>query len=143
MQNIRIILSFLGLLLIGCNAPNHSEFKENLPGYWEIKEVAFPDGEKKEYDMNIIMDHIELNGEKGKRTKVSPGLDGSFTTNEMSEDFIIKIENDSLYMFYTTPFDEWKEVVLDAQEDLLKIKNRDNKIYTYKRFSAETILNEE
>lgn len=142
MFKIKIILGFISLLLIGCNTPNYNEFKEKISGYWEIKEVEFPDGEKKEYTMNLIIDHIELEGEKGKRTKVSPELDGSFTTNGMSEDFVLKIENDGLYMIYTTPFDEWKEAVLDAKDNILIIKNRDQKIYTYQKFSPIAILDE-
>lgn len=136
MFRTKIILGCIGLFLISCNTQNPNELKKNLSGYWEIKEVKFPNGEKKEYEMNLIIDHIELEGEKGKRTKVSPELDGNFTTNGVSEDFVLKIENDSLYMVYTTPFDEWKETVLDAQDDVLVIKNRDQKTYTYKKYSS-------
>lgn len=136
MIRIKILIGCISLFLMSCNTQNPNELKENLPGYWEIKEVKFPDGEKKEYEMNLIIDHIELDGEKGKRTKVSPELDGSFTTNGVSEDFVLKIENDSLYMVYTTPFDEWKEAVLDAQDNVLVIKNRDRKTYTYKKYSS-------
>lgn len=93
-----------------------------------------PDGEKKEFNINLVVDYIEINGDKGTRTKVSPKFDGSFTTNGVAENFTLKIEEDSLRMYYKTPFDEWKETVIEAKDSTLTVKNRDNKIYIYSKF---------
>ena len=84
--------------------------------------------------MNLILDYIEVNGDKGIRTKVNPKLDGSFENNGMADEFSLRIEEDSLRMYYKTPFDEWNETVLEATETVLKVKNKDNKIYTYSKF---------
>lgn len=118
----------------GCEKPNPEAQKQNLSGYWEIKTVKMPDGEKKNFDMNTVVDYIEVKGDSGSRTKVSPKFDGTFTTNGISEDFTLKIEEDSLRMYYKTPFDEWKETVIEAKDSTLTVKNRDNKIYTYSKF---------
>lgn len=118
----------------GCEKPNPEAQKQNLSGYWEIKTVKMPDGEKKNFDMNTVVDYIEVKSDSGTRTKVSPKFDGTFTTNGVSENFTLKVEEDSLRMYYKTPFDEWKETVIEAKDSTLTVKNRDNKIYTYSKF---------
>ncbi len=124
----------LVLIFIGCEKPNPEAQKQNLSGYWEIKTVKMPNGEKKEFDINMVVDYIEVTGDSGSRTKVSPKFDGTFITNGVEENFSLKIEQDSLRMYYKTPFDEWKETVIEAKESTLIVKNRDNKIYTYSKF---------
>jgi|SRR5690554_555061 len=124
----------LTLFVISCAKPNPEEQKQKLTGYWEIKEVEMPSGNVKEFDLNMIVDYIEVEGDSGKRTKVSPKYDGTYTTNGSVESFTLKIEDDSLRMYYKTPFDEWKETVIDAKDSVLTVINRDNKIYTYSKF---------
>ncbi|OAD92765.1 hypothetical protein A7A78_02330 [Aequorivita soesokkakensis] len=130
----KIIFLLITIFTISCEKPNPEVQKQNLSGYWEIKTVKMPDGEKKKFDVNTVVDYIEVKGDSGARTKVSPKFDGTFTTNGISEDFILKIEEDSLRMYYKTPFDEWKETVIEAKDSTLTVKNRDNKIYTYSKF---------
>jgi len=124
----------LTLFIFSCAKPNPEEQKQNLSGYWEIKEVEMPSGKKKEFDLNTIVDYIEVEGNSGKRTMVSPKYDGTYTTNGSVENFTLKIEDDSLRMYYKTPFDEWKETVIDAKNSFLTVINRDSKIYTYSKF---------
>jgi len=133
-MNLKFIILPLLLLAISCEKPNLDAQKQNLSGYWEIESVKMPDGEKKEFDINIVIDYIEVKGDSGTRTKVSPKFDGTFTTNGISENFTLKIEEDSLRMYYKTPFDEWKETVIEAKDSSLTVINRDHKIYTYSKF---------
>ncbi|QQX76612.1 MULTISPECIES: lipocalin family protein [Aequorivita] len=133
-MNSKIIIIVVSLIALSCEKPNPEAQKQNLSGYWEIKTVEMPDGEKKKFDVNTVLDYIEVKGDSGLRTKVSPKIDGTFETNGISEDFTLKIEEDSLRMYYKTPFDEWKETVIEAKDSTLKVKNRDNKIYTYSKF---------
>ena len=128
-----ISVIFLGLML-SCAKPERNIQKEKIQGYWEIHTVEMSNGKKREFKINPILDHIQLKGDSGIRTKVSPNLDGTFTTNGDSEKFILKMENDSLRMFYKTPFDQWKETVLETGDSILSVKNRDDKIYTYSKF---------
>ena len=133
-MNIKFIILPLLLFTISCERPNPEAQKQNLSGYWEITSVKMPDGEKKEFNANIVIDYIEVSGDSGSRTKVSPKFDGTFTTNGVAENFTLKIENDSLRIYYKTSFDEWKETVIEAKDSTLTVKNRDNKIYTYSKF---------
>ncbi len=133
-MNYKITYLLFALFIISCEKPNPEAQKQNLSGYWEIKTVKMPDGEEKKFDVNTIIDYIEINGDKGSRTKVSPKFDGTFTTNGVSEDFTLKIEEDSLRMYYKTPFHEWKETVIEAKDSTLTVINTDNKIYTYSKF---------
>lgn len=133
-MNLKIIIILVSLIAFSCEKPNPEAQKQNLSGYWEIKTVEMPDGEKKEFNINTVVDYIEMKGDSGSRTKVTPKFDGTFSTNGVSEDFTLKIEEDSLRMYYKTPFDEWKETVIEAKDSTLTVKNRDNKIYTYSKF---------
>lgn len=133
-MSYKFTLSIIILFFLSCEKPNPEAQKQNLSGYWEIKTVKMPDGVKKEFDINTILDYIEIKGNSGIRTKVSPKFDGTFTTNGVSENFTLEIEEDSLRMYYKTPFDEWKETVIEAKDSTLTVKNRDNKIYTYSKF---------
>lgn len=139
-MKIRILIFILSGILLSCSKPDPEKQKEYLNGYWEIKEVHMPNRSKKDFDINLVVDHIEVNGDIGQRIKVMPQLDGTFVTNEVSEEFTLKIENDSLRMYYKTPFDEWKETVVKAEDSVLVIKNRDNKVYTYSKYTNEPII---
>lgn len=132
-MNLKITALLFLLVTFSCSKPNPEEQKQKLEGYWEIKNVEGI-GKSKDFTVNLILDYIEVNGDHGMRTKVSPKLDGSFENNGVADEFSLKIEEDSLRMYYNTPFDQWKETVLEATDKVLKVKNQDNKIYTYSKF---------
>ena len=133
-MNYKLAFLIVILSIASCEKPDPEAQKQNLSGYWEIKTVKMPDGEKKEYTINTVVDYIEIKGDSGTRTKVSPRFDGTFRTNGISENFTLKIEDDSLRMYYKTPFDAWKETVIKAEDSTLAVINSDNKIYTYSKF---------
>ena len=124
------------MLLWSCAQQDPSEMKQNLAGYWEIEKVEFPDGTIKEFRMNGFIDYIEVTGDSGVRKKVAPKLDGSFEVNKAAEKFFLKIENDSLNVYYTTPYNKWKETVLMARDSSMLIINDENKRYHYKKFRS-------
>ena len=134
-------LLLLVVLIVSCGKQDPSIQKTKLAGYWSIESVTSSDGNKKDFSINAIIDYIALSEEKGVRTKVAPKFDGSFNNNGTSESFRLTIEDDSLRLYYTTPFDNWKETVFLVTDSVLKIKNRDSKIYTYKRFRKFTFGN--
>lgn len=133
-MNYKLTILIIALFFASCEKPNPETQKQNLSGYWEIKTVKMPDGEKKDFNINTVVDYIEIRGDSGTRTKVSSKFDGTYTSNGVSENFTLKIEDDSLRIYYKTPFDEWKETVIEAKDSTLTVKNRDNKIYTYSKF---------
>lgn len=133
-MKIKIVYLFLFLITVSCGKQDPLIQKTKLGGYWEIESVKLPDGSKKDFSFNTVVDFITVSGEKGIRKKVSPQLDGSFLSNGNAEMFSAKIEDDKLILYYETPYDHWKETVLKATDSVLKIINRDTKIYTYKKF---------
>lgn len=139
-MNFRIILFILTSVLLSCEKPNPEEQKQNLSGYWEIKAVEMPDGKMKDFSVNTIIDYIEIKGDSGTRTKVSPKIDGTFVTNGASEDFTLNIEDNMLQMHYKTSFDEWNETVIEAKDSSLIVKNRDNKTYIYSKFKRFNLI---
>lgn len=130
---------FLILLItcfgISCNLKTSEEKIENLNGYWEIKSAERPEGTTKEYKISAVVDYIQIKNKEGFRKKVRPQLDGSYLVTEDRESLTVKIENDSINLYYTTPFDSWKETLLSSEENEIKILNPQGIIYTYKRFT--------
>lgn len=122
------------LSLVSCS-DNPKKMLTHLNGYWEISKAEMNDGIEKDYNFNASIDYIMVNDSlKGFRKKLSPNFDGSFTTSQDAEAIEVKIENDSLNLYYSTPYAKWKETVLEANETHLKIVNFKKDVYLYKRY---------
>ncbi|HZH70833.1 MAG TPA: lipocalin family protein [Flavobacteriaceae bacterium] len=126
-----MILTFLPS---ACSTPEAEKMIPFLNGYWEIEAVKMEDGSIKEFGIASWIDYIEIGNNNGIRKKVSPTLQGGFLVTHDFEEVHVKIEDDSLNLYYTTEFDNWKETVLQADEQRLVILSKDQKKYTYKRF---------
>lgn len=114
---------------------NPNEYLEFVHGYWEIESVVFADGKKRNYSYNETIDFIGITDSlTGFRKKLKPGLDGKFTTTKAIENLKIIIEKDSLNVYYSTPFDTWKETILYADSVSLKVINANKNVYLYKRY---------
>ncbi|MDC6389843.1 hypothetical protein PP182_14180 [Maribacter sp. PR1] len=123
-------------LLIGMSC-SHNISKEKLDllnGYWEIQEVEFPNGEKKEYQMSAVVDYIQLDNLQGYKKKVVPKFDGSFETSDDAEAFKIIERNEKFLIKYENPLSEWEESLISLSSDNFSVKNPDGLIYHFKRF---------
>ncbi|PIV50187.1 MAG: hypothetical protein COS19_04760 [Flavobacteriaceae bacterium CG02_land_8_20_14_3_00_34_13] len=129
-----LLSSLIFMVLLSCNQQNPKEKLAHLNGYWEISKVEMPDGTVKEYTISTLVDYIEIKDSVGFRKKVAPKLDGGFIINDDAEKITVKIENNTLNLYYSTQFDSWKETVLEANEQQLVVLNKDDKKYTYKKF---------
>lgn len=128
--------SFILLILIFSCSKNPEPYIEHLNGYWEIEEVSLENGTKKQYQFNETIDYISINDSlQGFRKKLKPGINDTYFASGDAEKLIVKIENDSLNLYYSTPYAKWKETVLEASETHLKVSNSDNNIYLYKRYT--------
>lgn len=118
------------------NCSNNPEtFVEHIEGYWEIDEVTLKDGSKRDYNFNNTIDYIEITDSlTGFRKKLKPNFSGTFETSNDAEQLKIVLENDSLNLYYKTPFHSWKETVLNATKDELLILNANKDMYLYKRY---------
>lgn len=115
---------------------NPETYIEEISGYWEIDQVILPDGTQKHYTYSDTVDYIEVSDSlTGFRIKLKPNFNGTYDTSKDTETFTIKIENDSLNLYYKTPFDTWKETILLATEDQLKVINRNKTVFLYKKFT--------
>lgn len=129
-----VLLFFLTLLSISCSEQAPEEHLQNLNGYWEVEKVEFPNESIKEFKMSETVDFFGIENKKGIRKKVKPQYDGTYLVTEDAEKVEARIENDSLNLYYSTPYDSWKETVLRAEENELSIINNRGIIYHYKRF---------
>ncbi|MCK7591767.1 hypothetical protein M0G43_14350 [Subsaxibacter sp. CAU 1640] len=130
----KIIALLLLMVVFGC-ADNLEDNISYMNGYWEIKEVTLADCSKREYTFSETIDFFEVNDSLiGFRKKMKPNFDGTFSTSENAEALQIKIENDSLNIYYSTPYSKWKETILDVSEDQIVIQNQAKLRYTYKRY---------
>ena len=119
---------------------NPESFIPHLNGYWEIDEVTLADGSTRDYNYNDTVDYLNITDSlTGFRKKLKPSFDGTYTTSDDAESLKVKIENDSLNIYYATPYATWKETVLNATEDQLLIINDQNIRYLYKRFEPITV----
>lgn len=134
MKNLYLIFTFC-LFISGCNNQSSIEKIANLNGYWEIKDVESPHGFTKEYTISPFIDYIELNGKKGFRKKVKPKITGGYFVTDSRENLVVKVENDNINLYYSTPYDSWKETLVSSEENEIVIKNSEGIIYTYKRFT--------
>jgi hypothetical protein len=123
----------ISISLFSCQQ-NTKELKENLSGYWEIEKVTTLEGETKEFKISTIVDYIIVDGNLGKRTKVSPQLDGSFKNNGATETFTLDRSSGELVLRYQNPESIWVEKVKEATKEKLRIVNKQGKEYIYKRF---------
>lgn len=129
-----VFISFLILLLTNCSQ-KPEQYIEHINGYWEIEKVTLADGTKKEYKINETIDFIAINDSlNGFRKKMKPRLDGKYETSNAIESLQLKIESDSLNLYYTTKYSNWKETILMASSNKLQIVNQNNDVYLYKRF---------
>lgn len=129
-------LLLLLLLLASCNMQSPEEKIDNLNGYWGISKAEMIDGQIKEYSFNAVVDYIEIKNNKGFRKKVKPKLDGTYFVSNPIENIQVKIENDSIHLYYTTKMDQWMETLISSKENEIVLQNERGDKYTYKRFTG-------
>ncbi|ASV28906.1 hypothetical protein [Maribacter cobaltidurans] len=133
------ILVLVLLTIVSCARRVSSEDFNHLNGYWEIEEVQFPNGNKKDYPVNTVVDYIKLENLEGFRKKMVPRFDGTFETSDDAEPFSIIEKNGVFYMRYQNPLSEWEETLLSLSKDKFSVKNPEGIIYHFKRFEPLNI----
>lgn len=130
----RFVILLLILISISCKK-NPESFIEHINGYWEIEKVILASGEKRNYTYNEFIDYFQVSDDlTGTRKKLKPTLRGTFETTNNSENFILKIENDSLNIYYNTMYSSWKETILLATNHELKIMDSHKNVFLYKQY---------
>ena len=129
----RIISIFTFLLLVSCQSEIKKEDLSKLNGYWEIKEVSMPSGEKKDYKVNETIDYFQVKNDVGFRQKVMPRFDGKFGTNDIKEEIKIIEKDAHFFIEFKTNYGKWQEELITIKDSTLILKNKEELIYEYKR----------
>ncbi|MBM6500750.1 lipocalin family protein [Flavobacterium macrobrachii] len=128
-----IISIFTLLLLVSCQSEIKKEDLSKLNGYWEIKEVSMPSGEKKDYKVNETIDYFQVKNDVGFRQKVMPRFDGKFGTNDIKEEIKIIEKDAHFFIEFKTNYSKWQEEIITIEDSTLVLKNKEELIYEYKR----------
>lgn len=131
-KTIQILL--IAIFLGGCEEQKPKQQYPHLEGYWEITRVEINPDSVREYKFNETVDYIDLDGTKGTKTKVRPQLDGTYEVTGVTENIEAVMEDKELFIKYTTPYDTFRERVIHAEENDLKLENEEGIIYYYKRY---------
>lgn len=130
----KITTLFLTFLVISCQTNVKKEDLSKLNGYWEIKQVTLADGETKDYKVNETIDFFEVKDNAGFRQKVMPQFDGTFKTNGIKERLKIFAVDNSYFIECKTDYGKWNEEIITIEDSTLVLKNKQNLVYTYKKF---------
>jgi hypothetical protein len=122
------------LLLFSCQTAVKKEDLTKLNGYWEIKQVELSNGETKEYKVNETIDFFEVKDNAGFRQKVMPQFDGTFKTNGIKENLKVIQLDEAFFLECKTAYGKWNEEIIAVEDSTLILKNKQNIIYTYKKF---------
>ncbi|WP_190809253.1 hypothetical protein [Flagellimonas sp. S3867] len=131
----KILIFGILLCLFSCEKKEVS--KEDLPylnGYWEISEVSFPDGTKKNYTVNPTIDFIHLENNHGFRKKMQPKFDGSYKTSKKQESFKVVEAQQTFILRYENNLSEWEEKLIRLDSTSFAVQNNEGVLYAYKRF---------
>jgi hypothetical protein len=128
-----IISIFTLLLLVSCQSEIKKEDLSKLNGYWEIKEVSMPSGEKKDYKVNETIDYFQVKNDVGFRQKVMPRFDGKFGTNDIKEEIKIIEKDAHFFIEFKTNYGKWQEEIITIEDSTLVLINKEELIYEYKR----------
>ncbi len=134
-MNKIILVLFIGVVLFSCKKQTPEDQLKFINGYWEIDMVEVSKDSMKDYKYNGVIDYFELNGQKGFRKKLRPQFDGTYHTTGKAEEINAIIEDDSLHLHYTTPFDSRKETLIQIDDEKMSIINPEGIIYHYKKFT--------
>jgi len=133
----RLLLILVVVLSVLTCSENPEIFIPHLEGYWEIKQVKKDGKVVKEYNISTTVDYFKVNDDlTGFRKKVTPSLDGKFTVTDDESPFVLKIENNKLYIYYTVNNITFKESIELATEEELVITNDEGFKYIYKPFES-------
>ena len=130
----RQIKYLLLILLISCSTSPEQLIK-HIDGYWEITSVQKNNALVKEYKISNNIDYFEVKNDlTGFRKKVMPTFKGTYIVTQHISSFLLKIENDSLNIYYTNNELTTKETIVKASTSELIIINSEGFKYTYKPY---------
>ena len=131
---------FISLFFGSCHQKVNPNELSKINGYWEIEKVVFDKGEDKKYTVNEHFDYIEISNNKGIRKKVKPQLDGTFLVNNTFENVVFRMEDEKVFLDYSTAYAKWTEEIITLSDEKLVLKNTENTEYHYKKATSINVL---
>ncbi len=131
-------LLLLVCILIGCDHRDQQDTINDLNGYWQIKKAVMPDGSVKQFAPGQIIDYIKISERKGIRKKLRLEFDGEFRSSHEQESFVVRPENDTLRIFYTTRFDTRKETLISVDKEQLITRGETGIRFVYQKYHPNT-----
>ena len=128
-----VTFAVLFVFFVSCKQKISKDDIQKMNGYWEIEKVVFPEGEPKDFPINMTYDYIELKNDKGFRRKGAPRFDGKFEANDILEEMEIIFKDDRVFVNYSTEFAKWQEELEKISDEKMVLLNNENKEYHYKR----------
>ncbi|WP_148214393.1 hypothetical protein [Robiginitalea biformata] len=135
---VRALLG-IGLLLLAfsCSGVSKADL-HHLEGYWEIREVEFPDGNNKEFPASPMVDYFSMQGRSGYRKKLQPRMDGTFETSDDALPLEV-LEREGLWLLrYTGEEGDWEETLVDLGPQNLALRDPAGVVYRYVRYQPLT-----
>ena len=125
-------------LFQSCGKGPSEEDLKHLQGYWEIKQVVFPDGSSKQYEVNATVEYLEWDGAKGFRKKVQPTLEGTYLTSDDALPMQVVWKKGRLFLTFSGGEEVWEEEVLELSPGVLVTLHSNGLRYEYQRFEPMT-----
>lgn len=142
---MRTTLSLIGLIVMSITltqcAKDRKELSKHITGYWEIVSVSSPHGTTKKYGVSTTIDYINIKESEGFRKKVQPNFKGTYTTSDNAQPIKLITEGNRLFLSYNNTTNIRREEVIDATLEKLVLKNEEQLLYTYRRYTPLNITN--
>jgi len=139
-MKFKIYCIFALTILNSCSS-NPEKYIEHITGYWQITQVEKNNKLLKKYTLSTTIDYFKVDSDlTGFKKKVNPTFKGSFIITKHHSPFSLKIENDSLNIYYINQGLTIKETILKASKTELIITNSEGLKYHYKPYEKIELL---
>jgi len=126
------LVALLGFL--ACGSPPGEEALAHLPGYWEIEQVVFPDGQRREYVANTTIDYYQLEGRKGYLKKLQPEADGRYLASDDALPLEVLTRSGRLFLRFEGEGEPWEEELLELGPGRMVTRHENGLHYHYRRY---------
>ncbi len=136
MKVARFLVLLLTLTLYSCGK-TPSEQIQQLEGYWNIDKVVLPDGKEKEFPFSNHMDFFEIEGNNGKKYRVSPRYDGTMVEYGSPVPFKWEEKDGALTLTYKDGEQSYQQTVTKCNAERLILLHENGTEYYYEAYTID------
>ncbi|MBC2839228.1 hypothetical protein [Robiginitalea sp. SC105] len=130
----RLPILLILLLATACGNGVSTSDLQYLQGYWEIREVVFPDGNNKDYVVNPTIDYFNLDGTTGYRKKLQPNADGTFQTSDDALPLQVLERDGRFFLVFEGDEGSWEEEIEELRPGSLALRSPAGLLFEYARY---------